>query len=168
MRTSFLLAAIAAMFVVCNPSIGGDKQVDAKPLILSLSLCEGDPLGSREAGTIKVLAQPKVVTRQNAFAELVSGGELANSVGIEGTEFVPTGLTVKCMAAVVKDGKVKLDLTFSVTTPGEQSTERIQLHTQSTRTITIVKLGEVIKLRCGKADPGKQFWIEVSVDVCEQ
>jgi len=167
MRTSFLLAAIAALFVSSNTTIGGDKQVAAK-LQFNVSVYEGDPFGSREAGTIKLRGQPRIVTRENQSGTFISGGELPVPVGNDGIDFVPIGVTGECKAAFAKDGKVRLDLTLSNTTPGDQTAERTQLHTQTTRTITTVKLGEVLKLRCGKADAEKQIWIELSVEKVKQ
>jgi hypothetical protein len=64
----------------------------------------------------------------------------------------------------VKNGKVRLDITLSNTTIGERTEERFQLHSESTRTITIVRLGEVVKLRWRKGTADKQTWVELSVE----
>ena len=158
------------MFVSSNPNAGGEKQDTDKPLLLAITFCEGDPLGSREAGTLRLLAPPRVITRQNRQCEFLLGDGRRIPIGTDETDFVKTGASFRCTPALVKDGKVKLDLTLSNTTPGDgdQTAERIQVHTQSTRTITTVKLDEVIKLRFGKADGDKQRWVELSVEVSEQ
>ena len=68
---------------------------------------------------------------------------------------------------MVKDGKVRLDVTVSNTKFDPRTKGRIQFHTDMTRTITTIRLGEVVKLRCGKGSADHQTWAEVSVGAVE-
>ena len=63
-----------------------------------------------------------------------------------------------------QNGKIRIDIKLSNTTIGERTEDRIQLHSESTRTMTTVRLGEVVKLRLGKGSAEKQTWAELSVE----
>src|SRR5947209_3698559 len=41
---------------------------------ISISVLQGDPLGSQEAGTLKTLTQPTLVTQNGCACECISGG----------------------------------------------------------------------------------------------
>jgi hypothetical protein len=163
MKWSITLAVAATMFVGSQVAPGGDKLSTGKQLQFNLLVLEGDPLGSREAGTLKVIAEPRLVTLENRPFSFLSGGEIAVNDG-GSVQFVEFGRMIKGKAGTVKDGKVRLDLTLSNTTVGERTEERIQLHTDTSRTITTVRLGEIVKLRWGKGSADRQTWAELSVE----
>jgi len=163
MKWSITLAVAAAMFVGSQAAPGGDKPSSRKQLEFYLRCFEGDPLGTREAGTIKVVAEPRIVTLENQPFSIVSGGEIAVPDGAKGVQFVPVGRKMEGKHSAAKDGRVRLDITVSNTTVGEGTEERFQLHSETTRTITTVRLGEVVKLRWGKASADRQAWVELSV-----
>jgi hypothetical protein len=163
MRWSIALVFTAAMLVGSQPTVGGDRPQPGKQLLFNVRVFEGDPLGSREAGTLKVLAEPRLVTLENRPFSFVSGGDIPVTDG-ESVQFQPFGRMVEGKPGAVKDGKVRLDITLSNTTIGERTEDRIQLHSESTRTITTVRLGEVVKLRWGKGSTDKQTWAELSVE----
>jgi hypothetical protein len=162
MRWSITLVLTAAMLVGRQPTAGGDQPPPGKQLQFNVRVLEGDPLGSREAGTLKVLAEPRLITLENRPFSFVSGGELPVTDG-ESVQFQSFGRMIEGKPGAVKDGKVRLDITLSSTTIGERTKDRIQLHSESTRTITTVRLGEVVKLRWGKGGTEKQTWAELSV-----
>jgi hypothetical protein len=164
MRWFIGLALVGAMLVGSESTSGRDKPASAKQIQFSLCIFEGDPLlGSREAGTLKVLAEPRVTTLENRPCTLISGGEIPVREGAQ-VEYVEYGTKFQCKPGLVKDGKIRLDLTVSNVTVGEKTEKRIQLTTESTRTITTVRLGEVIKIRVGQGSADKQVWAELSVD----
>jgi hypothetical protein len=109
------------------------------------------------------LAEPRLITLENRPFSFVAGGELPLRDG-KSVKFQPFGRMIEGKADAVKDGKVRLDITLSNTTIGERIEDRIQLHSESTRTITTVRLGEVVKLRWGKGGTEKQTWAELSVE----
>jgi Flp pilus assembly secretin CpaC len=125
---------------------------------------EGDPLGSLEEGTLKVLAEPRLITLENQSFSFRSGGEVAIRDDSRSVVSVPFGRMIEGKSSTVKRGTIRLDLTLSNTTVGKRTKERIELNTESTRTITTVKLGEVVKLRWGKEAADKQIWAELSVE----
>jgi hypothetical protein len=157
------LAVAAAMFVGGQGVPGGDKPSGGKQLQFNLRVFEGDPLGSRAAGTLKLLAEPRIVTLEKRSFSFVSGGEVAVT-GSDGVQFVQFGRTLKGKPGAVKDGKILLDVTLSDTRVGKRIKEQIQLHTKTSRTITTVRLGEIVKFRWGKGSANKQAWVELSVE----
>lgn len=78
--------------------------------------------------------------------------------------FVPFGWMITGKPGAIKDGKVRLDITLTNTTVGQRNEGRTQLHTESMRTITTIRLGEVLKLRWGKGNADRQAWAELSVE----
>lgn len=160
MRWSIALAFGAAILVATQSKAGGDEPPPSKQLLFNVRVFEGDPLGSQEAGTLKILAEPRIVTLENCPFSFLSGGEIVASDG----EYVQFGRRIEGKPGAVEDGKIRLDVTLSNTTVRERTEERVQLNTESMRTITTLKLGEVVKLRWRKGSPDKQAWAELSVE----
>jgi hypothetical protein len=163
MRRSIALTLVGVIFACGLSTAGGDRPAPAKQLQFNLVVYEGDPLGSREAGTLKVVAEPRLVTLENRPFAFLHGGEIAVPDSAKAVQFVEFGRRIDGKPGVVEDGKVRLDITLSNTTVGEGTEERRQFHTESTRTLTTVRLGEVLKLRWGKGNADKQAWVELSV-----
>jgi hypothetical protein len=170
MKRSIMLAVAAAVFFGGQFALGADKQValggdkpsSEKQLRFNLRLLEGDPLGSPEAGTVKVLTKPLLIACENQPFSF-DCGTLVPVTHDGGVQYVKTGQTVKGKPSAVKDGKIDLDVTFSNTT-FKGNPEHFQLQTESTRTTTSLRLGEMVKLRCGKGSADKQTWVELSVE----
>ena len=160
----FMTLAVAAAMVVCgSPALGDGVPAGAKKEILChVRICKGDPLGSREAGTVKVCQQPKLVTRENQPATFISGGEMPVKDG-DAAIFVPFGTSVFLKPGSIKDGKIRLDVNVSITT-ADALADRAQFHTESTRSISTVRLGDVLKIRCGRGTADSQTWIELTVE----
>jgi hypothetical protein len=163
MKWSINLAFVAALLGGSQSTLAGDKPAPGKQLQVNLRVFEGDPLGSREAGTLKVTAEPRLVTSENRRFTFLDGGEIAVTDG-ECVEFVQFGRMIEGRTGTVKDGKVRLDVTLSNTILGDRTEERIRTHTESMRTVTSVRLGEVVKIRWGKGRANKQVWVELSVE----
>lgn len=161
MKWSMTLAA-AVLFVSGQGVPGGDNRSSMKQLQFNLRVFEGDPLGSRETGTLKVVAEPRIITLEKRSFSFASGDEVAVT-GSDGVQYVQSGQVLEGKPGAVKDGKIQLDITLSNTTVGKRTQGHIQLHTEMSRTITTVRLGEVVKLRWGKGTTDKQAWVELSV-----
>lgn len=164
------LNAILAFTAILSLSTFAFAEDDAKPskaLLIKVHVFQGDPAGSREAGTLKLLAEPALVTIEGRSFSFRVGGEIPVADG-NALEFVATGLSVDGKAGKVTDGKVRLDLTLASTT-GEQLKERTQFQTESLRSIATVRLGEVVKLRWNSPNGDKQkTWMELTVEEAKQ
>jgi hypothetical protein len=168
MRITFLLAALAVALVGPGPSIAGDPLAAPKTLQFNIRVYEGDPLGTPESGTLKVLADTRLVTLENRPASLVMGGELPLARDGKNIEYVQFGRTLECKPVMARDGKVHVDVNFSNTTVAANTTERIDLHAESARTLTTMKPGESLKLRWPGGTPEKQAWAELTVNVIDE
>lgn len=163
------LSLIAVTFLLSGDLSGAkpEQQPGNRQLMFKVRVLEGDPLGSREAGTIKVLTEPTVVTTENRPFSLVAGGEVPFN-DLEGSiQWIEKGLKMKGKPGIVEDGKVRLDLTLSHTVVEHRSDDRLQLSTTETRVISTVKLGEVSRFRVGKTDskPDQQHWVEITPEL---
>jgi hypothetical protein len=59
MRSAFVLA-LAALMLAGGRQVVADDKPAGKQLIFKITALEGDPLGSREAGTLRSLAEPTI------------------------------------------------------------------------------------------------------------
>lgn len=148
-----ILSLIAVTFLLSGDLSGAnpEKQAPLRQIMFKVQVLEGDPLGSRKAGTIKVLAEPTFVTTEKRPFSMKFG-----KLGF-----------IHGKPCTAKDGKVRLDLTLSHTVAENQSDDRLRLSTTETRFISTVKLGEVTRLRVGKTDskPDQQRWVEITPEL---
>jgi Flp pilus assembly secretin CpaC len=128
-----------------------------------MRICEGDPDGSREAGTLKVLANPTLVTLDNRTADFFVGGELAALSPEGAVQFVEFGTQVSVLARSVDDTWVHLDMKLEKTDRTDDpdpSVLKVAGHTS--RTVGKFKLGEPVRMLLDKGN-GKKLWCDVTV-----
>jgi hypothetical protein len=118
MKWSIPLAFAAALLVGAHSTAQGDKSSTGKSFQFTIREFEGDPLGSLEAGTLKVRSEPRVATLEDRPFAYSSGGEMAVPESSKGVWF---GRMIEGKAGALKDGKVRLDITLSITTVGERT-----------------------------------------------
>ncbi len=75
---------------------------------------------------------------------------------------LPFGTNIEATPTNVEDGKLRLDLTVSLAKRGDQAGDRVEVQTESTRTIMKMTLGEVVRLRLGKKTDEIQRWAEIT------
>ena len=158
----WVIALAVAVVVGIQTAPAADKASE-KQLQFNLRVFEGDPLGSVEAGTVKVLAEPCLRAVEGHACRFNSGGEIPLFDG-RGIQYVPFGLHVETKAHLIQQGKVHVDITLSNVTVVKRDDEQIQTNSEATRVIATLKLGEVVKLRRGKGSASKQAWVELSVE----
>jgi hypothetical protein len=134
-----------------------------------LVVFEGDPQGSREAGTLKVVAEPRLMAPEGRPFSFLDGGEQAVPAGASNVQFVEFGRSIRGTARQgEKAGTVFLDVTFDNTTIPEQNGDALRLNIEGTRTLGTFKVGEVVKLHGPKGAAGRQVWAELVVDMVER
>jgi len=78
-----------------------------------------------ENGTADLLANPKLVTRDESTATFHAGGELpyatAGSLGTVEVAFKPYGVNLKILPKLEPDGRIQLDLDAEVSGPDDQN-----------------------------------------------
>jgi hypothetical protein len=163
MRTSILLAVVAALVFVGDSPTGETKKPAAKRVTLTLSVYEGDPQGTLEAGTIKLLSMPTVTTHEGRAAIMRSGGKVPIFHGDE-VEWAHTGTSFSVCPGKVRDGKVDIDIEFELAAADCCTEDRTQISKTVTRLATKVKLGETVKIQTGKKTGKDQRWAELLVE----
>jgi hypothetical protein len=167
MKCSILVTCAVALAVGGHSTLGKETATSVKQLEFNLRIFVGDPLGSREAGTLKLLAEPRLVTLENRPFYFASGGETAVP-SVEGVRRVHVGLRVEGKAGTIKSGRVQIDITLSNTTVKDLAKDKFQIQNESIQTITKVRLGETVKLRWASANCQHQAWAELSVEQIKQ
>jgi hypothetical protein len=146
-----------------HSTAGGDKHPPDKRLQFKLRAFGGDPLGSREAGTLKVLKEEQSFILEDLPFSFKPSVVFEGQIEAPSThELVQLGKVLEGKIGAVKDGKFLLDVTLSNTTIGDRK-DHFQVHTESTRTITTLRLGEVVKLRWRDGSADRQTWVELSI-----
>jgi hypothetical protein len=164
MKWSTALTFAAAMFASSQRVAGGDKPPAGRQLQFNLRVFEGNPFCSRGAGTLKILAEPRLVTLEDRPFSFICGSEIAVSKDASGVQFVQAGLRIDGKPGTIKDGKVRLDVTTSNTRVEEGTEAHKQVHTERTRKIIMMQLGAVVMFRWGKGSADRQRWVELSVE----
>src|SRR5262249_17076975 len=143
----------------------GEERPARKQLQFKLSVREGDPLGSPETNTQRILAEPTIVALEDQSFTFQAGGQLLVPVLGELQErgAVPFGIEIKSKAGSVQDDKVRGDITVSNSVRADHSDDRAQVYTESTRLTRTVQLGQVVKFRVGKGTVDSQTWVELTV-----
>jgi hypothetical protein len=139
-------------------SVSRGSEPPPRQIQISLTMKQGDPLGSREEGTLKVLAEPRLVTLERQPGSFLSGGEVRI-----GGEMVHVGKLVKVTAEKVADGRLLLGVVLEHTDLSDRREDSAQFQTSRAIYSRTVKPGEVLRLRWGKNTPGPQTWAELSV-----
>lgn len=160
------LACLALLFAV--PVVAAEPTEAGKQLLIKVQVKSGDPNGSVEAGTLKILSAPQIVTVENRQAQLMVGGQvpLVDEPSRD-EDYAPIGLRVDIRPGKIDDGKVrlnfKLENSHEVAVNG-QPTRTIE--SRSVQTVLVAKLGEKLKLG-GLTQNNEQQWIEVTVEECK-
>lgn len=138
------------------------NKLDAPVLhyMIDIRVCTGDPLGSKAAGTLKVLAEPKVMTAENRPAFIRAGG----TTEIDG-ELAPVGAEVKATVLSMKGELIRVRLEGAYTTVEGPEKAR-SLKTVRSITTREVKAGEMTRFRIGQ--PADAVWAEATVRPVQQ
>jgi hypothetical protein len=138
------------------------ERADPPLLQIDVVLCQGDPLGSRVEGTMKYLAEPRVVTQSGRLACFRSGGPeaiLGGTSGITGpgVQLNPAAIDLEILPVACANGKVGMEVrgTHREARPGGAD--------QKLRFSRFVTPGEKIRFRIAADSPSSQTWAEVTV-----
>src|SRR5947208_5449440 len=155
MLTSTCCVLAVVLVVGAGDNARANEPVKPPLLQINLRLLEGDPLGSREAGTLKVLAEPKIVTLSGRAAEFICG--LDSSAPVNGWQ--ESGFTFGIKPERCADGSidVKVDMTRRLVVERNGGDVRRQCdYSQYERN---ARLGDMVRLQAGRIR-GRQTWVE--------
>jgi hypothetical protein len=146
-------------------SLGVASVKDApKQLEFRVKIFQGDPLGSREEGSLEVLCDSKFVTAEKRRGRVFTGQELSALDHRGELIYHQIGIGVEATGWVLKNGRVYLDISISHTTSGKAVEGRTQLNTETARSVGVYTLDNAFKLRLSRKGD-KQTWAEVVVTV---
>ncbi|HEY8506561.1 MAG TPA: hypothetical protein VIL46_18405 [Gemmataceae bacterium] len=169
MRATFPLYLAGLLCGLCaatSPAAERDTQASYQ---FDVIVWQGDPLGSKDAGTLRPLSRPRIVTQDGRTALFLLGGRESKEE-IDGHQVTvrredPFSLRVTPMSQ--QDGSVLLMVEMNQWETVEQSEQdEVTQMTQSKYTRT-VRPGEVIKLWANKAAERKT-WVEIHVKEYER
>lgn len=153
---SLFISAAAADVVRIVEQIN-KLDIPTPQYIIDIRVCVGDPLGSRAAGTLKVISEPRVVATEGKPAFIRAGGQTV--VEPDG-ELVSIGVEMKVTVLSMKDVTARVRIEGANTTLEGPEKDR-SLKTVRSITTREVKAGEMTRVRIGqKAD---ETWAEVTV-----
>jgi hypothetical protein len=143
-------------------AVGGlNGRVSPPALQIDVVVCQGDPLGSKADGTLKYLAEPKVVTQSGRPAYFRAGTQ---SVG----DKKPAewhGTEIEVLPIVYANGKVwaevntrHVEARHGLSLPGAPAFVE-----QNLRFSRFVTPGEKLRFRIAADSPSSQTWAEVTV-----
>jgi type II secretory pathway component GspD/PulD (secretin) len=125
-------------------------------------ICEGDPDGSQEAGTLKILSTPRIVTLDGREFNFNVGG-VSTADAEDARELVEFGTRLSILPRSVDDQTVFIDARFENTKPTSASASGVlNLVGKSFRMIGKVKLGEPTRMMLDQRDC-KKLWCDVTI-----
>jgi Flp pilus assembly secretin CpaC len=128
-------------------------------------ICEGDPDGSREAGTLKVLASPTLVTPDGSTADFNIGGEAPVPDGARSLTWKEFGTHLSVTAKDRNCATFFLDANLETTSVASGPDDRlVQLNGRTAKTAGRVRFGEPVRIMLDQGD-GKKLWCDVTVTV---
>ena len=164
MRRGFWLAVVALCLVSATATVSTRAAPAPKEtkLEIDVKVLAGDPLGSREAGTIQCLSQPQMWLTDKQEGTASSG----QRVKVNGEE-VLVGTTVKITPvtgkdANGKDGSIQLKCFFEYSQVVSCFGDELVLQATQGSCTRGVKAGEIMRFQLGKCSEG-QMWVELTV-----
>jgi RNA polymerase sigma factor (sigma-70 family) len=144
-------------------------QVGKEQIQVDCVFYKGDPLGAWEDGTLKPIAEPKLVMLEGRPACFFVGQEVATSVpGPDGpnqkVDFVELGTRFEILAGSLGKGKYRVRTVVGQSTAGKRGANFEEFTTISTQRISTVASGRWVKFRCGKDADGNELWGEYRIN----
>src|SRR5262249_55180467 len=148
-----LCLAGAVLLVLVGPALA-DQPAKEKKFLFNLLLSRGDPLGSREAGTIEDLSRPTMTAneKQQSWTWIVQQVMVAG-------KSVDVGPKMEVFAESTPSGKIRVRVAVEVTEVLENGETQSSIHTERSLHVREVKAGELVRLRVGKRSK-QQTWLE--------
>jgi hypothetical protein len=159
---------IAAALLGASVATAGTRDEAPPQITFKLRVFESDPLGSPEAGTVKVLADSRLTTLEHRPFTFVTGGELPIPGKAGAIDYIPVGRSLQCVPTLLPDGRLRLDITLANAEVVDRSEDHTELRTQSMRRIMPAKTGEILKLRWPGGTAERQSWVELSAQLIDR
>jgi hypothetical protein len=157
------LLAISVIILNVTGSLAAEPpaRAELKPVNCQIRILEGTPKGTLESGTLKVLAEPTLVTLETREAVFVVGGE----VEIPGTdEKLPFGTTLKFTPGKIDQGSVFARISLEVVQLADVEDKSYAASSGSVvRAVGTFPCGKPIRIVARELGDGKQLWAEITL-----
>jgi hypothetical protein len=172
-----LLASVALLLIVPSAETARlyKREGSSKKMVIEVAVFRGDPFGSREAGTVKVLANPFLEVMDGKTVDFCIGvGEsvplspalFPESKAVKVIGFKQFGYHYSLSPYLQEDGRVVIIVEADHSKPmrlAQPSGEAISFEVRRFNARRILKQGESFKTMCGEEPTGEYVWIEVKV-----
>lgn len=140
--TFFLLLSLAPLSAPAEMTAFLKNEKPVPLYIIKAKICEGDPAGSRQAGTFKVLAEPTLAVMEKKEASFFAGGEFH----VEDNQFQEFGLKINITPHAAPGGQIRLKVLVDVNQILEKTRDHFSLTGRKDFYSRTVKPGEIVKL----------------------
>jgi hypothetical protein len=155
-----VLCAVVMLFFAA--AAHAEDKAPAKQLIYKIKVFEGDPKGSVAAGTVRVVAEPALVTVEDRPCSFNVGGEVAVQSERE-VRYLEFGHRVEIRSGRIKNGKILLDVEVSISEVVRQKEDEAEIQGRSLRVVRSVPAGRPEVFRFPARPGGKEAWFELTV-----
>jgi hypothetical protein len=160
------IGALVALFVLGMADVTARADEPDPPLLhqINVSVQSGDPLGSREAGTIKLHAQPVIVTVDQQTATFMTGDgiEVSGNTMCVNWDDKTQGFWLRVTPARQQDGSIQLSVEMIQKKVVDRDGQDVSFQIDQSRYTRMVQLDEVVRLRVGKIGD-TETWVDLSV-----
>ncbi len=168
--------AFLAAVAVAAGAAGQQGLLPPKQYLVEVTLYQGDPLGSREDKTLRVLTEPKAVTASGRSVFFQQGGQIAlpaRPTGRDGDQpglvYERVGTSREVLPIGFANGKVYLEITVTSRTADTGRGIKTEagfvpgFNEQQTRVARVDAPGKPLTVRLSAASPADQTWAVVAV-----
>ncbi len=156
-----MIAVVLALGLLPElPTCEGNSSDSPARYLLDVRVCRGDPLGSREEGTVRYLAEPQISTQAGRPAFFVTGKTHLDHLGINspGSLILDSGVQLELLPVPGPFGLVHLEVGGMYRTPTPDG-----IAEQSRRVSRLLAPGHRLRVRLAADSPTEQTWVEVTV-----
>jgi hypothetical protein len=137
----------------------------AKPkLLMRISVCGGDPLGSLETQTLKIFAEPNLLIQENREFRFLSGGEIPTEWDGMTKRSCAFGIRVWGAAGAIQKENVSLDISAEVKQSVDPRKGRVSIRSIGAQVVGMFKLGERVRIPLDNGSGPSRTWMEIQVE----
>ena len=130
---------------------------------IEVTVCQGDPRGSKAAGTIDVISQPTLGVTAGQIGYVHVGQDWTTTGPDGATTTHPLGVTLRALPTPAAGGKVRLRLHFQHATVAVRPGAADEFRVEAVETTAEVKPGEPTRVRAWAKGGAEQTWLDVTV-----
>jgi hypothetical protein len=156
MENGRLVLAGLVGLALLGPAGAADPSAKGRQIQIELRLLRGDPLGSPEQGTAKVLTRPTLQMLEKQEGRVFTGQRVRVAGEMRGV-----GNGFRAVAESAAGGKLRLRVTVELSRVVEDpTTGQPAVRTELAHFTREAKPGEMLRVRVGKR-AGKETWVEM-------